>query len=163
MAYRKLLVVWNTALGFSQSRVLPEFWCSAGMRRDYPFFHKKGFEVKCDSLSLTLQPPWALKNPVSQCSPREQGAARHSMSRADKEPKSGPNQGAGNKGDRMRRPEDIHPQRDRPILTRTGCGLRCSSRGMEERERVFPSQLPSPALSDLRQGNLIIIPTLLTS
>lgn len=107
--------------------------------------------------------PELLKNPASQCSPREKGAARHSMSRADKEPKSGPNQGAGNKGDRMRRPEDIHPQRDRPILTRTGYGLRCSSRGMEERERVFPSQLPSPALSDLRQGNLIIIPTLLTS
>lgn len=86
--------------------------------------------------------PGLLKTLQARALPESGELLGIAMSGVGLEPESGPNQGAGNKGDRMRRPEDIHPQRDRPIFTRAGDGLSCSSRGTEERECVFPFRLP---------------------
>lgn len=157
------MVVWNKTPKFSQGRALLGFWWSVGIGRTIPAFSRKVLGSSVILCPSHYSFPGLFKTLQARVLPESRELFGIQMSPAGEEPESGPNQGAVSKGDRMWRPEDIHPQRDRPILTRAGYGLRCSSRGMEERERVFPFQLPSSALSDLRRGNLIIIRTLLTS
>lgn len=86
---------------FSHSKAPPLFWCPAGTGETAPSFSRR-ISRSSENVCLSHDSfPELLKTQQTRALPKNEGAVWHSNEQAGEEPEPGPNQGAGNKRDRM--------------------------------------------------------------